>query len=114
MTDTDMNRRAFAKGAALTTAGAATVGCATTAQKLNSPVMRMTKADLEFITSNRAGLMGSSGTGTGTSDCDNTSVHCCFPDLVRINKVSAGKFELNIGGISLPIDAVDSDEQVRF
>ena len=108
----NISRRAFARGAALTGVGASLAGCTAT-PKVSKPVMRMTKADLEFLTSKRAGLMGSSGTGTGTSDCDNTSVHCCFQDVVRVNKIGDGKFELNVAGVPFPIDAVDSDDEIK-
>jgi hypothetical protein len=97
-------------------AGAATtlVGCQTAGDlpglTAGQPVIRMTKASLEFMTSNRSYSLGSSGTGSG-GGCDTTSVHCCFGGAFRVIRVG-DRYVLRVGDIDHAIEAVDNDKEV--
>lgn len=77
-------------------------------------VMEMKVADLQFLTTNFNGAMGSSGTGSGPQ-CDHTTVHCCFrgSNVIKVAPAlpgeSASGYKLIVGtsefgiGIESPV-----------
>jgi len=124
MTEKHISRRQFAAGSATLGVGALSAGCAQSETNIdevvskatgNRPMMRMTKKELEFITSKTNGTLGGTGTGSGRTEfpfCDGTVVHCQFSNSVRVKKLADGEYVLGVGKLNLPIEAVDKDEEL--